>query len=187
MKLFKEAGATANIGVQLYRTNFNGSQQSQALRYMKYIVIGLVLGELLVIISGMNYSWALFAGMGVMLVVAYGIVILRSLFRKQRILMAFIPERNAGNFLISPNQILWASPMGDIPIFDHHGYKVQREDTPSGIHYICIGKTGPAMRHEMQRIMPEERIWECQKLVFEFGPQLEQYPEAMQVLEKTNG
>lgn len=185
MKLFTKAGSTANIGVVLYRTNFRSEKHKQTLRYLKYIFTGLLLGELLVVISGMDYSWLLFAVMGILLAVAYGIVILKSLLKRQHILMAFSPKRDTGSFMISPNQILWVSPMGDIPVFDHRGYKVHQNETSSGFRFVCIGETGTVMRHEMQRLMPEEKIWKCKKLIFEFGSQVDQYPEAVKILETT--
>lgn len=187
MKLFTEAGSTANIGVVLCRTAIHCEKTAETFKLFFYIFIGILLGEYIGELCGMEIPWSLFIVIEALTVVFLGSLIFRQLFRKQRIMMAFTPENKAGNFHVNPNQILWASPMGDVPVFDQHGYKVRLSEMSDGTHYICTGKTGPAMRHEMQRIMPEEKIWKCKKLVFEFGPQLEQYPEAIQILEQKEG
>lgn len=187
MKLFTEAGSTANIGVVLYRTAIHGEKSTEAFKLLFYIFVGILLGEQLAKLCGMEIPWLLFIAIEVLIVVFLGGLIFRQLFRKQRIMMSFTPESKAGSFLLNPNQILWASPMGDVPVFDHRGYKVRQQVMGDGTHYICTGKTGNAMRYEMQRIMPEEKIWKCRKLIFEFGPQLEQYPEAIQILEQKGG
>lgn len=183
MKLFTEAGETANIGVLLYRTALNDSRSKQAILTLRYVFVGLLLGELIAMMIGITFSWTLFAAMGLTVVLAHIVVLLRSLFRKQQVLMEFQPERKAGHFLVNSYQILWVSPMGDVPIFDQHGFAVKKLQTSSGIRYVCTGKTGTAMQHEMQRLMSKERIWKCKTLILEFGPEMEMYPEAAQILD----
>lgn len=187
MKLFTEAGATANIGVVLYRTAIHCEKSAETFWLFFCVFIGILLGEQVAKLCGMEIPWLMFIAIEALIVVFQGVLIFRQIFRKQRILMAFTPENEAGSFHLNPNQILLASPMGDVPVFDQHGYKVRLSEMPDGTHYICTGKTGPAMRYEMQRIMPEEKIWKCKKLVLEFGPQLEQYPEAIQILAQKEG
>lgn len=187
MKLFTEAGATANIGVVLYRTAFYCEKSEEAVKLTFSVFIGILLGEYIAKLCGMEIPWLLFVAIEALVVVFFCVLIFQRIFRKQRIMMTFTPESEAGSFWLNPNQILWASPMGDVPVFDHRGYKVRQQEMEDGTHFICTGKTGNAMRYEMQRIMPEEKIWKCQKLVFEFGPQLEQYPEALEMLDQKEG
>lgn len=187
MKLFTEAGSSANIGVVLYRTALHYEKSNRAFWTAVSVFIGILLGEYLGKIIGLKIPTLLLIACELLIVAFQAVLIIRRVYRKQQIIMEFSSERDAGSFQICPNQILWVSPMGDIPVFDHRGYKVKQVNTSEGIRYICTGKTGIVMCHEMQRLMPEEKIWKCKKLIVEFGRQMEQYPEAVKILEQKEG
>lgn len=187
MKLFTEAGSTANIGVVLYRTAIHCEKSTEAFKLTFYVFIGILLGEYIAKLCGIEIPWLLFIAIEALIVVFLSVLIFQRVFRKQRIMMAFTTERKAGSFLVSPHQILWASPMGDVPIFNQQGYKVRQIEDEEGAHLVCIGKAGNAFCHEMQRIMPEEKIWKCKKVVLSFGPQLGGFSDAKQILEHKGG
>lgn len=187
MKLFTEAGETANIGVMLCRTAIHHEKSTDTFKWLFCVFFGIILGEYLGKQCGIDVPVLFFGVVKVVIIAAQIILLFRRMFRKQRVLMAFTSKEKSGSFLVSPYQILWASPMGDVPLFDERGYKVRQVETAEGIHLACVGKAGLAFHGQMQRLMPEERIWKCKKLVFELGPQLEAYPEAKKMLEQKTG
>lgn len=184
MKLFTEAGESANIGVMMYRTAFHHEKSTDTFKLLFCVFFGILLGEYVGMQCGIKVPVLLFGIVKTIVLAIQVILLFRRIFRKQRVLLAFTSKEKAGSFLVSPCQILWASPMGDVPLFDERGYKARQVEMADGVRFICIGKAGMAFHGEMQRLMPEERIWKCRKLVFEFGPQLEAHPEAKKVLEQ---
>lgn len=183
MKLFTEAGDTAHMCVLIYGTAMQQTNSSPVNRSMKYICVGFLLGELIVYLAGMDAPWAFLSVCGLTLAAVYGVMILLSIYKRQGIIIAVTPEQNS-MFMVNKQQILWATPNGDVPVFSHKGYKIKKQSDSRGDQYICYGTTGPAMHHQIQRMIVGEKVWKSRKMVLMIRPDATEFPEAIEVLEK---
>lgn len=181
MKLFHDAGqenACLFINVNMFdwsTANYNHSQ------ILLGTSLGLLIGQMIVLRLGLALpSWIILPiGLFTLLTI---VRLLWFTFHPKEVNIAIKQDISPTKFMVASNQILWVTPVGDVPIF-RENYQVRKEVVNGSIMYACIGKSGTVFSHAIKELVAHRKIWSCHGIRLQLSVSADAFPEAYALLE----
>jgi hypothetical protein len=181
MKLFHDAGlenACLFINVNMFDWSTANSNHSQILLGVS---LGLLVGQMIVPHLGLELpSWIILPiGLFTLLTI---VRLLWFTFHPKEVSITVKQDVSPTTFMVAANQILWATPVGDVPVF-RNNYQVKKEVVDGSIVYTCVGKSGTVFSHTIKKLVAHRKIWSCHGIRLQLSVSAEAFPEAYALLE----